>query len=85
REFQRLLLPQGFPDSVSPDYARYQCWDSLQALCSSLAGSLSTRAVLEAVGVGDGAASVSGATLTWLLRGAHGMMGVPQFPKFPKS
>ncbi|NXR74559.1 RUS1 protein, partial [Pycnonotus jocosus] len=65
---QRVLLPQGFPDSVSPDYARYQCWDSLQALCSSLAGSLSTRAVLEAVGVGDGAASVSGAALTWLLR-----------------
>ncbi|NWV42296.1 RUS1 protein, partial [Grantiella picta] len=66
---QRLLLPQGFPDSVSPDYLRYQCWDSLQALCSSLASSLSTRAVLQAVGVGDSAANLTGAALTWLLRG----------------
>ncbi|XP_066064839.1 RUS family member 1 [Chamaea fasciata] len=64
----------GFPESVSPDYGRYQCWDSLQALCSSLAGSLSTRAVLEAVGVGDGAATVSGATLTWLLRDGVGIV-----------
>ncbi|NXB93933.1 RUS1 protein, partial [Vidua chalybeata] len=67
---QRLLLPQGFPpESVSPDYGAYQAWDSLQALCSSLCSSLSARAVLEAVGVGDGAASVTGAALTWLLRG----------------
>ncbi|XP_058716856.1 RUS family member 1 [Poecile atricapillus] len=74
RAAARLLLPQGFPDSVSPDYGRYQCWDSLQALCSSLAGSLSTRAVLEAVGVGDGAATVTGAALTWLLRDGVGII-----------
>ncbi|TRZ06544.1 hypothetical protein HGM15179_020563, partial [Zosterops borbonicus] len=74
RAAARVLLPQGFPDSVSPDYGPYQCWDSLQALCSSLAGSLSTRAVLEAVGVGDGAATVSGAALTWLLRDGVGIV-----------
>ncbi|KAM4876194.1 RUS family member 1 isoform 2-T2 [Sylvia borin] len=74
RGLGRLLLPQGFPDSVSPDYGRYQAWDSLQALCSSLAGSLSARAVLEAVGVGDGSASVSGATVTWLLRDGVGIV-----------
>ncbi|XP_068854940.1 RUS family member 1 [Aphelocoma coerulescens] len=74
RAAARVLLPQGFPDSVSPDYARYQCWDGLQALCSSLAASLSTRAVLEAVGVGDGAATVTGAALTWLLRDGVGIV-----------
>lgn len=25
-----VLLPQGFPDSVSPDYLQYQLWDSVQ-------------------------------------------------------
>lgn len=25
-----VLLPQGFPDSVSPDYLPYQLWDSVQ-------------------------------------------------------
>nr|XP_041575520.1 RUS family member 1 [Taeniopygia guttata] len=74
RAVARLLLPQGFPESVSPDYGRYQCWDSLQALCSSLCSSLSARAVLEAVGVGDGAASVTGAALTWLLRDGVGIV-----------
>uniref|UniRef100_A0A8C4XMP0 Protein root UVB sensitive/RUS domain-containing protein n=1 Tax=Falco tinnunculus TaxID=100819 RepID=A0A8C4XMP0_FALTI len=51
--------------SVSPDYLQYQCWDALQALCSTLTGALATRAVLQAVGVGDSAATVTGATLTW--------------------
>ncbi|KAF1562602.1 hypothetical protein FQV10_0000893, partial [Eudyptes schlegeli] len=65
---QRVLLPQGYPESVSPDYLQYQCWDALQALCSTLTGALATRAVLQAVGVGDSAATVTGATLTWVLR-----------------
>ncbi|NXG47680.1 RUS1 protein, partial [Psilopogon haemacephalus] len=65
---QELLLPQGYPESVSPDYLQYQCWDSLQALCSSLSGALGTRAVLQALGVGDGAATATGATLSWVLR-----------------
>ncbi|NXR21602.1 RUS1 protein, partial [Cinclus mexicanus] len=75
---QRVLLPQGFPESVSPDYVQYQCWDSLQALCSTMAGSLSTRSVLEAVGVGDGAANVTGAALTWILRGETKIPRIPE-------
>ncbi|KAF1627323.1 UNVERIFIED_CONTAM: hypothetical protein FQV15_0016067, partial [Eudyptes pachyrhynchus] len=71
---QRVLLPQGYPESVSPDYLQYQCWDALQALCSTLTGALATRAVLQAVGVGDSAATVTGATLTWVLRDGVGMV-----------
>ncbi|XP_053909012.1 RUS family member 1, partial [Cuculus canorus] len=74
RAAARVLLPQGFPDSVSPDYVRYQCWDSAQALCSSLSGSLSTRALLTAVGVGDASATVTGAALAWLLRDGVGIV-----------
>nr|XP_021139111.1 RUS1 family protein C16orf58 homolog [Columba livia] len=66
---QRVLLPQGFPESVSSDYLGYQLWDALQALCSSLAGAVAARSVLQAVGVGDTNASVTGAALGWLLRG----------------
>ncbi|XP_069737736.1 RUS family member 1 [Phaenicophaeus curvirostris] len=74
RAAARVLLPQGFPDSVSPDYLRYQCWDSGQALCSSLCGALSTRSVLQAVGVGDAAATVTAASLAWLLRDGVGIV-----------
>ncbi|XP_074874964.1 RUS family member 1 isoform X3 [Buteo buteo] len=30
RAAARVLLPQGYPESVSPDYLQYQCWDALQ-------------------------------------------------------
>ncbi|XP_066840349.1 RUS family member 1 [Anser cygnoides] len=74
RAAERLLLPQGYPESVSADYGRYQCWDGLQALCSTVTGTLSTRAVLQTVGVGDSAATATGATLTWVLRDGLGMV-----------
>ncbi|XP_054570423.1 RUS family member 1 isoform X2 [Eptesicus fuscus] len=70
-----VFLPQGFPDSVSPDYLPYQLWDSVQAFASSLSGSLATHAVLLGIGVGNADASVSAATATWLLKDSTGMLG----------
>lgn len=48
--WQQLLgvfLPVGFPHSVTADYLEYQIYDSLQAFASSIAGLISSRAVLE--------------------------------------
>ena len=45
----QVLLPQGYPETVSPDCLQYQCWD--------------------AVGVGDGTSTITGATLSWVLQG----------------
>ncbi|XP_040320557.1 RUS family member 1 isoform X2 [Herpailurus yagouaroundi] len=70
-----VFLPQGFPDSVSPDYLPYQLWDSVQAFASSLSGSLATHAVLLGIGVGNAKASVSAATATWLVKDSTGMLG----------
>jgi len=55
--FSDVFLPSGYPNSVTPDYTYYQIFDSLQAFCSSIAGLLSARAVLEGFGVGDENAS----------------------------
>lgn len=38
--FKNLFLPQGYPDSVSEDYIRYQFWDTIQAFCSTINGNL---------------------------------------------
>lgn len=38
--FKNLFLPQGYPDSVSEDYIRYQFWDTIQAFCSTINGTL---------------------------------------------
>ncbi len=75
RGFESTFLPEGFPHSVTEDYAVYQLYDTLQALCSSITGTLSTRAVLKGVGVGDSAATALGGTLQWLLQDATGMIG----------
>ncbi|XP_062954715.1 RUS family member 1 isoform X1 [Cynocephalus volans] len=72
---QAVFLPQGFPDSVSPDYLPYQLWDSVQAFASSLSGSLATQAVLLGIGVGNAKASVSAAAATWLVKDSTGMLG----------
>jgi hypothetical protein len=69
-----VVLPLGYPYSVSPDYTKYQIWDTIQAFCSSLVGLLSTRSLLEGYGVGDQNSSIYSAVLTWLLRNGVGMI-----------
>jgi hypothetical protein len=70
-----LFLPVGFPSSVTEDYFEFQCWDTLQALCSYLRGMLCTHAVLVGMGVGESTASATSATLSWVLRDGLGMLG----------
>lgn len=69
-----VFLPQGFPESVSPDYLQYQFWDSVQAYCSSIAGALSLQSTLVGLGVGEGSATPLAATLSWLLKDGTGMV-----------
>ncbi|XP_063285198.1 RUS family member 1 isoform X2 [Pelobates fuscus] len=73
--FVSLFLPHGFPYSVSEDYLEYQLWDTLQAFASSVTGSLATHSLLRGSGVGDSTASVTAATITWILRDGTGMLG----------
>ncbi|KAJ7034584.1 vitamin B6 photo-protection and homoeostasis-domain-containing protein [Mycena alexandri] len=64
----KVFLPAGYPASVSPDYLRYQVFNALQAFCSSLAGLLSSRALLEGFGVGNAHASATNALLLTVLQ-----------------
>ncbi|XP_066485069.1 RUS family member 1 [Tiliqua scincoides] len=73
--FMSVFLPQGYPDSVSPDYLTYQIWDTVQAFASSITGTLATQAVLKGVGVGDETSTVTAATVTWMLKDGTGMLG----------
>uniref|UniRef100_A0A1X7VCD9 Uncharacterized protein n=2 Tax=Amphimedon queenslandica TaxID=400682 RepID=A0A1X7VCD9_AMPQE len=72
---KEVFLPQGYPNSVSEDYLQYQLWDTLQAFCSYITGTLATHAMLKGVGVGDSSASPVAATLTWILKDGLGMTG----------
>ncbi|KAI1285663.1 Protein root UVB sensitive 3 [Halotydeus destructor] len=68
-----LLLPQGYPNSVSDDYIDYQMWEAVQNLASSVNRTLATYATLKGLGVGDENASAISATFTWLLKSGSGM------------
>ncbi len=59
---------------VSRDYLAYQVWDTCQAFCSSITGTLAQKAVLQGVGVGDATATASSALVTYLSRDALGMV-----------
>lgn len=50
-------------------------WGFCQAFSSSLTGALSTKAVLESIGVGDSTSTSLGATLSWLIKDGTGMVG----------
>lgn len=82
RECQEMFLPVGYPDSVSEDYLQFQCWDTIQAMCSYLRGVLATQSVLQSVGVGDDKATPLAAALQWVLRDGSGMLGGLTFAYF---
>ncbi|KAG9246546.1 vitamin B6 photo-protection and homoeostasis-domain-containing protein [Calycina marina] len=73
------FLPAGYPISVTPDYLEYQIYDSLQAFSSSIAGLLSSRAVLEGIGVGDSHASPTSALLLSVLQESMGRIATILF------
>lgn len=71
----QVFLPHGYPDSVSADYTSYQIWDTVQAFCSTISGTLTTHAILRGVGVGSEAATPLSATATWVLKEGAGHCG----------
>lgn len=41
--FLNLMLPEGYPDSVSSDYLQYSLWRGLQGIASQMSGVLATQ------------------------------------------
>ncbi|KAL1511713.1 hypothetical protein AB1Y20_005001 [Prymnesium parvum] len=74
-ELRAVFLPAGYPDSVRPEYLRFQVFDTVQAACSYLRGILTTSALLRGAGVGETAASPMAAAVAWVLRDGFGMFG----------
>lgn len=69
------FMPVGYPQSVAREYATYQAWDTLQALCSYLRGIVATTQMLGGLGVGSAEATPLAAAVQWVLRDGAGMLG----------
>ncbi|KYQ54979.1 UPF0420 protein C16orf58 [Trachymyrmex zeteki] len=77
--FKQIFLPQGYPDSVHPDYTAYQMWDTVQAFASTITGTLTTHSIMKGIGVGESNATPLAAAITWILKSGTGMIGSIMF------
>ncbi|KAF6141808.1 hypothetical protein GIB67_031875 [Kingdonia uniflora] len=71
--FLHLMLPEGYPDSVTSDYMEYSLWRGVQGVASQISGVLATQALLYAVGLGKGAIPVA-AAINWVLKDGLGYL-----------
>lgn len=76
-----LLLPEGFPDSVTSDYLDYSLWRGVQGVASQISGVLATQALLYAVGLGKGAIPTA-AAINWVLKDGIGYLSKIMLSKF---
>ncbi|XP_047047054.1 protein root UVB sensitive 1, chloroplastic-like [Lolium rigidum] len=77
----QLLLPDGYPHSVSSDYMHYSLWRGVQGVASQISGVLSTQALLYAVGLGKGAIPTA-AAVNWVLKDGLGYLSKILLSKF---
>ncbi|KAK7977762.1 hypothetical protein PG996_003813 [Apiospora saccharicola] len=82
KDVLNIFLPAGYPHSVTQDYKPYQIYDSLQAFSSSIAGMLSSRAVLQGMGVGDAGSSATGAVLLTVFQEGTGRIATILFAHY---
>ncbi|CAK9149164.1 unnamed protein product [Ilex paraguariensis] len=71
--FMKLMLPEGFPDSVTSDYLEYSLWRGVQGVAAQISGVLATQALLYAVGLGKGAIPTA-AAVNWVLKDGIGYL-----------
>lgn len=71
--FKRLMLPEGFPKSVTSDYLEYSLWRAVQGVASQISGVLATQSLLYAVGLGKGAIPTA-AAINWVLKDGIGYL-----------
>ncbi|KAM1012187.1 hypothetical protein FF1_042275 [Malus domestica] len=77
----RLMLPEGYPDSVTSDYLEYSLWRGVQGVASQISGVLATQALLYAVGLGKGAIPTA-AAVNWVLKDGIGYLSKIMLSKY---
>lgn len=80
------VIPDGYPESVSPSYAPYMRWRAMKYLFGGAMSVFTTRSLLHAVGVSSrqGAASTAMA-VNWVIKDGAGRVGKLLFARHGKK
>ncbi|MCO5603965.1 hypothetical protein L7F22_058122 [Adiantum nelumboides] len=79
------LVPEGFPESVSPSYTPYMQWRALKYFFGGAMSVFTTRSLLQAVGVSRHGAAPTAMAVNWVIKDGAGRVGKLLFARHGKK
>ncbi|KAJ6798388.1 protein root UVB sensitive 6 [Iris pallida] len=79
------VVPEGFPDSVTPSYVPYMTWRALKHFFGGALGVFTTKALLNSVGVSRHGAIPGAVAINWILKDGAGRVGKMLFARQGKK
>lgn len=82
---RRYLLPEGFPDSVAPQYARYMGWRGVQYFFGGAMSVFTTKSLISAIGFAGKHSGEAAAAINWVLKDGAGRLGRLLFARWGRE
>ncbi|PWZ09352.1 Protein root UVB sensitive 6 [Zea mays] len=79
------VVPEGFPDSVTPSYVPYMNWRALKHFFGGAMGVFTTRTLLGSVGVSQSKVIPGAIAINWILKDGAGRVGKMLFARQGKK
>ncbi|OVA15487.1 Vitamin B6 photo-protection and homoeostasis [Macleaya cordata] len=79
------VVPEGFPDSVTPSYVPYMTWRALKHFFGGAMGVFTTQSLLNSVGVSRNTATSGAVAINWILKDGAGRVGKMLFARQGKK
>ncbi|KAG8368929.1 hypothetical protein BUALT_Bualt15G0097500 [Buddleja alternifolia] len=79
------VVPEGFPDSVTPSYVPYMTWRALKHFFGGAMGVFTTQALLSSLGVSRNRSAPGAVAINWILKDGAGRVGKMLFARQGKK
>lgn len=79
------VVPEGFPESVTPSYVPYMTWRALKHFFGGAMGVFTTQTLLSSVGVSRNRATPAAVAINWILKDGAGRVGKMLFARQGKK
>ncbi|XP_051145703.1 protein root UVB sensitive 6-like isoform X2 [Andrographis paniculata] len=79
------VVPDGFPNSVTPSYVPYMTWRALQHFFGGAMGVFTTQTLLNSIGVSRSRSTMNAVAVNWVLKEGAGRVGRMLFARQGKK